>query len=209
MHSRARKIALQLGGLALVASACASESTAPSDAVRTLAPGAIHADLASTYDAGDSRLSASIWFREGNKFPQGHDGYYWAHFNVSGGTPPYQKTLFLQYCNYGYSPMMPSDCSELNEWVTTTADSVLLEIHSDFWRYRFVAHVMDAQGYAMSGAANKVMVGPAGPGASENDSGMSCAYDAPADWYPVQAFNGKHYRRNGCTGGRDYNPNGS
>jgi hypothetical protein len=73
-------------------------------------------------------------------------------------------------------------------------------------KIRIVVHVYDAQSVPFAGAVERTTTNITGPQTYIAANGLC---EAPSTFYPVRDFDGKHYRRNGCTGIREYDPSGN
>ncbi len=73
-------------------------------------------------------------------------------------------------------------------------------------KLHLVVHVYDAQSNAYAGSADLRVANLSNDGGG--GSGFKC--QLPNEFYPVHDLaTNKHYRRNGCTGVKEYNPNGT
>jgi hypothetical protein len=121
---------------------------------------------------------------------------------VSGGLGPYQYDWFKEYC-YADSGWC-SDLYQTNSGIGLSSISV--EYPGEMIKIRIVVHVYDAQSVPFAGAVERTTTNITGPQTYIAANGLC---EAPSTFYPVRDFDGKHYRRNGCTGIREYDPSGN
>ncbi len=181
-----RSIALLFAGIAIAA--CSDANTDP---------------VASSGKAqhDETALSVSIG---GYPHVEGEGTYiYWA--NVSGGVPPYSYAWFHSYCtNDTY------ECTDQMPLMNADGDSVPVEIPYFVGKVHLVVNVWDSQGSPVSGAAQYKVANFGNPNGT-GGSGFQCdlgenAFPIWDPWAtPPDGF-GNHYRRNGCTGAREWQP---
>jgi hypothetical protein len=179
--------ALALCG-ALTLAACGAD--APS-APRDLTP---DAPRLTAYDAATRTLGVSL------SGPNKVTSQTWITMKayVSGGVGPYTYDWFQQYCYADISYCSPMSQIRYN----TPDDSIFVEYPGEMRKMRFVVHVRDAQAVPFAGSESRIVINTTQ--STITDSGFSC--DLGESYYPIVDFDGRHYRRNGCTGAREYDP---
>jgi hypothetical protein len=155
---------------------------------------ALHYSSAS--DPSSQSISVSI-----GGFPHvSHDSTYTYWANVFGGTGPYTYDWFYSYCTVD-----PYTCSDQMPLMNAGTDSVPVEIYYPVGKVHLIVEVHDAQTYAFVGAADYKVANLGNPDGT-GSSAFRC--DLGEGYWPIVDFDGRHYRRNGCTGAREYDPSG-
>jgi hypothetical protein len=181
--------------VALLVAACADSGVGPT---RDASPTPLRQASFSTYDASTQTLGVAIGGPPHVDEPGTYT--YWA--NVSGGTGPYTYQWFYSYCQNDIY-----ECSDQLPVPNGTGNSVPVEIPEFVWKLHLVVHVYDSQTVPYAGEADLYVVNLSNEGGA--GSGYKC--DLGENFYPVPNFSvpPRHYRRNGCTGAKVYNPNGT
>lgn len=184
--------------VAIAAGACADTATSSSPSLRV--PGSAPA-RSTSYNAATQSLGVSIGGYPHVSAPGTYT--YWA--NVSGGTGPYTYDWFYSYCtNDTY------ECSDQMPLQNAGTDSVPVEIPDFVGKIHLIVHIYDSQGVPFAGSADYKVANLGNPDGT-GGSGFKC--DLGENYYPVADFPDSqnvthHYRRDGCTGARVYDPTG-
>jgi hypothetical protein len=156
-----------------------------------------------TLDPSTESMGTSILGPSKAYFRSTESGWYSFRATVSGGIGPYTYDWFQQYCYKANGDGTAGHCSTLYKIRSGVGlDSIRIFFPPEMARIDFVVHVYDAQTYAHVGTARHLVNNFLT--AAPPSSGFSCDIGEP--FWPVKAFNGEYYRRNGCTGAREWKP---
>lgn len=165
----------------------------------------VTANYSSTEDPSAQSLGILMHGPSKAYFRENENGWYTFRATVSGGTGPYTYDWFQQYCYKRNQDGTPGYCSVLHRIpdVVQGLDSIEKYYPPEMGRMDFVVHVYDAQTYAHVGTARRIVTNFMT--STPPSSGFSCTIDE-GTFYPVKDFDNRDYRRNGCTGAREYKP---
>ncbi len=120
--------------------------------------------------------------------------------SVQGGQGPYYYDWFQSDCpEDGCSPLLPLGGGWGRDTISAFVNQFDFNIH-------LVVHVYDSQGVPFAGSYEKLIIPTIAPSGTP-PSDFSC--DLGEHYYPIVDFDGKYYRRDGCTGARDPSPTGN
>ncbi len=124
---------------------------------------------------------------------------------VSGGSGNYQYDWLREYC---YGDGGTPYCSSLELLQSGPDTSFTIFYPAEIGKMRIVLHVWDDQQQPYSGSASRITLGIFPPGYTNPD--YTCDYGQGyypiADYVPGFPDSTTYYRRNGCTGAREYAP---
>lgn len=181
--------------------ACSSEAPTSATAQRAITPTG-----GPNFFTSEDPSTKSLWTRVvgPTKITEAGDVTYRAA--VSGGVGPYRYDWHQQYCYPN------STCSE-SYLIRSTweVDTIQVYFPSEMHRFRFIVHVRDSQAEPHAGVATRTTVNMIynESGGSEFSCNLEQDYYPIADWPPNPEHHPDsttYYRRNGCTGEREYGP---
>lgn len=117
---------------------------------------------------------------------------------VSGGVGPYRYDWFVQRCDWNGS-CSPSLLYDSGNGMTSTS----VYASADDMLIRVSLHVFDSQTYAFVGGASKQTINGV-DGSADSGAGFDQSCELPSGFYPVLDYDTRHFRRNVCTGTREY-----
>lgn len=128
------------------------------------------------------------------------EGYYTFKANVQGTSSSNLHYDWLQqYCYNDFEYC--SDFALIQSSVGV--DSISIEYPANIGKMRLALEVWDDQTAPWSGEATKTIIGPS-PVYYTNPT-FGCQFEDTL-YYPIKDFDGRYYRRDGCTGERVYQP---
>ena len=197
---------LAIIGMSLIAACSQNDSpTGPAGGL-AMPPGPsfnVTTNSSTTEDASTQSLSTSILGPNKAYYRHYEDGWYSFRASVTGGTGPYTYDWFQQYCYKNNPDGTAGSCSSLYKFRSGVGlDSIRIFFPPEMGRIDYVVHVYDAQTYAHVGTARHLVHNFMT--STPPSSGFSCDIGEP--FWPVKGFDGRYYRRNGCTGAREYQP---